>query len=161
MKYLILLLSIIFTTTVSAKNYDYKAKISATKYYKFEQAANRVSSNTFEFSAKGYNFKISFDELSDLVILSVYDSGQNKWKWINVKDTDQLERDCNNEALGGDCTYINSFLDDFYRTSSEILNRDYGDGAVIVPDNWKDGLHNAIANRTVFDESTLTISLSN
>ena len=161
MKKLIILGFMLVSIDASAAFKDYSDNVTAAKYVKYNDVANKTvsASKKHTFKIGTTMFELFYDRSAELVLLTRFDDMENRWRWVLVGDVDQLERDCRAEDNGADCSALAPYLIDFTERATTILKRDYG-GVVVIPDSWEDQLDHLIANNVSFDEANLELSFT-
>ena len=98
--------------------------------------------NSFDFRACGSDWRISNDELSELIILAKFDDISSKWAWILNPDTQPVAR--------GTIT-AESFVSDFLIDVNAKLAIACGDVNEPIPTNWNLYLSYYIKNSLVYN----------
>ena len=108
-----------------------------------------ASATQFEFNACNTDMRIRFDELSDVLWLDIYNTGQGKWDWTVNREADSIIKNIETPEQ-----FLQSFLN---LANNKISDYCSTNGGGQIPTDWVGQLEYMIVNGLEYDSTSNSV----
>lgn len=111
-----------------------------------------ASATQFEFEACGADMRIRYDDLSSVLWLDIYNTGQGNWDWTVNREVDSIIKNIETPEQ-----FLQTFLD---QVATKLESYCAANGGGEIPTDWIGQLKYMISNSLEYDANSNSIIIN-